>query len=132
MQSLLPPGWPRPSGYSHGVLAQGTLVVTGGLLGWTENQVFAARDFHGQLRQVLENLKALLAEAGAGPEHLVRLTWYLVDRREYLADLETVGDIYRATLGRHYPPMTVIEVAGLMEPLARLELEALAVLPDGP
>ncbi|SDG75300.1 RidA family protein [Roseospirillum parvum] len=131
MQPLHPPGWVRPKGYAHGALARGTLVVTGGLLGWDGQERFVADDFLGQLRQVLVNLKAVLAEAGAGPEHLVRLTWYLADRREYLADLTAVGEIYRAELGRHYPPMTVIEVAALMEPGARLEVEAMAVIPDG-
>lgn len=127
--ALLPPGWPRPRGYSNGVMAQGRLVVTGGVVGWDEKEVFA-EGFVGQFRQLLRNIVAILAEAGAGPAHLVRLTWYVVDVEEYVANLKQIGEAYREIIGPHYPAMAVVQVVRLVEPAARLEIEATAVVPD--
>lgn len=124
---LQPPGWPRPKGYANGMLADGKVVVTGGVVGWDEKGVFAS-DFVGQATQVFANIRAILAEAGAGPEHLVRLTWYVVDMDEYTANLKAVGKCYREIFGAHYPAMAVVQVVRLVEPAARIEIEATAVL----
>ncbi len=128
-RTLLPPGWPRPRGYTNGIAATGRVVVTGGLVGWTAEERFEAADLAGQFRQILLNLRAVLAEAEAGPEHLVRLTWFVVDLAEYRASLPAIGAHYRALLGRHFPAMAVVGVTGLVEPAARLEIEAMAVVP---
>jgi enamine deaminase RidA (YjgF/YER057c/UK114 family) len=127
---LQPPGWPRPRGYSNGIAARGLTVFTGGIVGWDERQHFAAADFAGQFRQVLLNTLAVLAEAGAGPEHVVRMTWYVVSRDEYLAALPEIGGVYRELMGRNYPAMAVVQVSGLVEEEARLEIETTAVVPD--
>ena len=130
MQILQPPGWARAKGFSNGIAAQGRLVFIAGQIGWTGDGKWQARDFAGQFRQALENILAVLAEAGGRPEHLVRLTWYVLDRQEYLASLKAVGEAYRALMGRHFPTMAVVQVSGLVEPEARLEIEATAVVPE--
>ena len=128
-QTLLPPGWPRPSGYANGMAAQGRLVVTGGLIGWDAAGQIVSNTFAGQLRQLLENTLAVLHEADAGPEHVVRMTWYIVDRAEYQRDLAEIGRVYREVMGRHFPAMAVVQVAGLMEAGAKVEIETTAVVP---
>lgn len=126
---LQPPGWPRPKGYANGIAASGRLVFTAGLIGWDEEQCFAS-DFAGQFRQVIANTLAVLAEAGARPEHIVRMTWYVTSRDDYLAASGEVGAIYRELIGRNFPAMAVVEVAALVEPQARLEIETTAVVPE--
>lgn len=128
-EPLNPAGWKRASGYSNGVLAEGRTIWVAGQVGWTGAQVFETDDFGGQVRQALENVVAVLKEAGAGPEHLVRLTWYVTDKREYLGALGEVGAAYRETIGRHYPAMTLVQVGALVEDRAKVEIEATAVLP---
>lgn len=130
MKSLLPPGWKPPKGYANGIAARGTLVFVAGQIGWTPEQTFAADDFVGQARQALRNIVAVLREGGARPEHIVRMTWYVTDKREYLTSLAALGAIYREVIGAHYPAMTLIEVRGLAEDRAKVEIEATAVVPD--
>lgn len=127
---LQPEGWPRPKGYSNGVAARGRTVYTAGVIGWDADQVFRARDFPGQFRRVLGSTLAILAEAGAGPEHVARMTWYVTSRDQYLAHAAEMGAAWRELMGRSYPAMAVVEVAGLMEPDALLEIETIAVVPD--
>lgn len=126
---LLPEGWPRPKGYSNGVEASGRMVFVAGQIGWTPEGAFVETGFAGQFRQTLENTLSVLAEAGAGPEHIVRMTWYVVDKREYLASLRDIGAAWRALIGPHYPAMAVVEVKGLVEDAARIEIETTAVIP---
>ena len=130
MQVLQPPGWARPKGFSNGIAAQGKLVFIAGQVGWDAQQQWRQRGFAGQFRQALENVISVLKEANGGPEHLVRLTWYVIDRDEYLSSVQEVGAAYRELMGRHYPAMAVVEVAGLVEAEARLEIEATAVIPE--
>lgn len=130
MKVLQPPGWPRPKGYSNGMSASGRLVFTAGVVGWTAEERFEAQDFLGQFRQVLVNTLAILAEGGAGPEHVVRMTWYVTDRHEYIAHAREAGAIYRELMGKHFPAMAVVEVSALMEPEARIEIETTAVVPE--
>ncbi len=126
---LQPAGWPPPSGYANGVVvAAGPMVFVGGQVGWNAEQVFESDDFVDQVRQALKNVMAVLAEAGAGSEHIARLTWYVTDKREYLARLKEVGEAYRDVIGRHFPPMTLVEVSALVEDAAKVEIEATAVL----
>jgi enamine deaminase RidA (YjgF/YER057c/UK114 family) len=125
---LQPAGWPMPRGYANGMTAEGRVVVTGGVVGWDTSGVFPA-EFLGQVRQTLANIVAILREGGAGPEHLVRLTWYVVDVEEYLADPKGLGRIYREVIGAHYPAMAVVQVVRLVEKAARVEIEATAVVP---
>ena len=127
-QLLQPSGWPAPKGYANGMAADGRLIVTGGVIGW-DAQGHLAADFVGQVRQTLSNIAAIIAEAGAGPEHLVRLTWYVVDIEEYLASLKALGRIYRDIFGTHYPAMALVQVVRLVEKAARVEIEATAVMP---
>ena len=129
MRILQPPGWAPPKGYANGVAARGTFVAIGGQIGWNADQRFETDDFVAQARQALANVVAVLAEAGGRPEHLVRLTWYVVDRDEYVGALRDLGRAYREVLGRHYPAMTAIEVTALIEPRARVEIEATAIVP---
>jgi len=129
MKLLQPPGWAAPKGYSNGVAARGTFVAIGGQIGWNAQQAFETDDFVAQARQALENVVAVLAEAGGRPEHLVRLTWYVVDRDEYAGALRELGRAYREVVGRHYPAMTAVEVGALVEPRARVEIEATAIVP---
>ncbi|MDH4463751.1 MAG: RidA family protein [Acidovorax sp.] len=128
---LQPEGWVTPKGYANGMAARGTLVVTGGQIGWNAQQQFESDDFIDQTRQTLLNVRAVLETAGAGPEHLVRLTWYVVDRKEYNARLKELGAVYREVLGKHFPAMACVQVVGLMEERAKVEIEATAVVPDG-
>ncbi len=130
MQILQPPGWARARGFSNGIAAQGRLVFIAGQVGWDAQQRWQARDFAGQFRQALQNILAVLKEAGGAPEHLVRLTWYVIDRQEYLDSLKAVGAAYRELMGKHFPTMAVVQVSGLVEPEARLEIEATAVVPE--
>jgi enamine deaminase RidA (YjgF/YER057c/UK114 family) len=126
---LNPPGWPRGKGYSHGIEAEGKLVFVSGQVGWDADMKFQSRDFAAQLRQTLLNTKAILAEAGAGPEHVVRMTWFILDKTEYLASLAEVGAVYREVMGKSFPAMAVVVVSGLIEDGARLEIETTAVVP---
>jgi enamine deaminase RidA (YjgF/YER057c/UK114 family) len=126
---LQPPGWPRPKGYSCGVSAQGTLVFVSGQIGWDEQGHFPAGDIAGQVRQALRNVVTVLAEAGARPEHVTRLTWYVTDKREYLAAQAEIGAAYREVIGRHFPAMSVVEVTALVEDAAKVEIEATGVIP---
>jgi enamine deaminase RidA (YjgF/YER057c/UK114 family) len=125
---LQPSGWPMPKGYANGMMAEGRIVVTGGVVGWNEQGVFPD-GFVAQARQTLENIRAILVEGGAGPQHLVRLTWYVVDIEEYLAHLKDLGRVYREVLGTNYPAMALVQVVRLVERAARLEIEATAVVP---
>src|SRR5690606_31950798 len=129
LQMLNPAGWKPARGYANGIAAEGRLVILGGQIGWTGEQVFETDDFVGQVRQALENVVAILAEAGGRPEHVVRLTWFITDKAEYLARLREVGETYRAVMGKHFPAMTMVQVAALIEDRARVEIEATAVLP---
>ena len=131
IQILQPPEWARPKGFANGIAVRGgTTVYIAGQIGWTGEQRFAEKSFAGQFRQALANIVAVLAQAGGRPEHLVRLTWYVIDKEEYLGALREVGAAYRELIGRHYPVMAVVQVSGLIEPEARLEIEATAVIPD--
>ncbi|HXV40484.1 MAG TPA: RidA family protein [Steroidobacteraceae bacterium] len=125
---LQPPGWARPRGYANGVAAEGRQVFVGGQIGWDEDQRIVSDDFAAQARQALANIVAVLAEAGARPEHLVRLTWYVTSRDEYNAALSEIGAAYRELISGHYPAMSVVIVAGLLEPRAKVEIEATAVV----
>ena len=125
---LQPPGWPMPKGYSNGMMAQGRIVVTGGVVGWDEAGRFPD-EFGAQARKLFENIRAILAEGGAEPRHIVRLTWYVVDLEEYTVSLKDLGRAYREVIGPHYPAMAVVQVVRLVEPAARLEIEATAVVP---
>lgn len=131
MRILLPEGWPRPKGYANGVLAEGRMVFTAGLVGWNERQIFASDTLAGQFRQIIENTIAVLAEGGARPEHIVRMTWYVTDKQEYLSNLKEIGAVWRELIGAHYPAMAVVEVSALMEDAAKIEIESTAVLPPG-
>lgn len=128
-RSLTPPGWPRGKGYSHGVTAEGRMVFVAGQVGWNENEAIVGTDFVDQFRQALSNTKAILAEAGAGPEHIVRMTWFITDKQEYLSRLKDVGLAYREVLGKNYPAMAVVVINGLIEDGAKLEIETTAVVP---
>ena len=132
MKILQPPAWARAKGFSNGIAATGRLVFIAGQIGWTGECKWEARDFAGQFKQAIRNILAVLAEANGKPEHIVRLTWYVLDRQEYLSALKEVGTAYRELMGRHYPTMAVVEVGALMEEDARLEIEATAVVPEGP
>jgi enamine deaminase RidA (YjgF/YER057c/UK114 family) len=132
MQILQPPGWARAKGFSNGIAARGKLVFIAGQVGWTGEGKWEALDFAGQFRQTLKNIVDVLAEAGGKPQHIVRLTWYVLDKQEYLGALKDVGTAYRALMGRHFPTMAVVQVGGLIEPEARLEIEATAVIPEAP
>ena len=125
---LNPAGWPQPKGYANGIKARGEFVFVGGMVGWDKNEKFP-KGFVAQARQALENICAVLAEGHAGPEHIVRLTWYVLDKKEYLARLREVGQAYRRVLGRHFPAMTLVQVVALVEDRAKVEIEATAVVP---
>lgn len=128
-QFLHPSHWKAAVGYANGVLASGQSVFVGGQIGWNADQVFESDDFVVQVNQALQNIVAILKEASAGPEHIVRLTWYVTDKQEYLARLKEVGAAYREVLGKHFPAMTMVQVAGLVEDQAKVEIEATAVIP---
>ena len=129
MDILQPAGWPRPSGYANGVAAEGRLVFIAGQIGWDETGTLVSDGLVAQIEQVLRNILAVLAEAGGEARHLTRLTWYLTDLDEYLGNQKEIGAVWREAIGRHYPAMTVLAVAGLLEPRAKVEIEATAVIP---
>jgi enamine deaminase RidA (YjgF/YER057c/UK114 family) len=124
-----PEGWAPAKGYANGILTQDGQLFVGGQIGWTAAQVFEAKDFVGQMEQALRNILAVVEAAGGGAEHITRLTWYVTDKREYLARQREVGEAYRRVLGRHFPAMTMVVVAGLVEDEALVEIEATAVIP---
>src|ERR1700761_2920831 len=128
-QVLEPPHWPRPSGYSNGIAASGRQIFVAGQVGWNAQRQFNSSRLADQVRQALENICAVLAEAQAGPEHIVRLTWYLTSRDEYLRDLENIGAAYRDVMGKNFPVMSVVQVTALMEAEAKVEIEATAIIP---
>jgi enamine deaminase RidA (YjgF/YER057c/UK114 family) len=129
MKVLQPPGWPRPKGYSNGIAASGRTIWTAGVIGWDETETLVSETLAGQFEQVLKNTLAILAEAGAGPEHVVRMTWYVTDRDDYVASLKEIGAAWRAHMGKNYPTMAVVAVAGLVEHGAKIEIETMAVVP---
>jgi len=131
MQILQPAPWPRPRGYSNGVAATGRMVFVAGQVGWDNaTERFSTDDLVGQARQALVNVLAVLAEAGARPEHIVRMNWYLADRNEYLARAAEIGRAYREVIGKHFPAMTALQVSGFVEPAAKVEIEVTAMLPE--
>jgi len=130
MKFLQPPDWARPKGYANGVATKGSLVFVSGIVGWNRHCEFDSRDFVAQVRQALNNIVEILAQANARPEHIARMTWYVVDKAEYLGASKGIGAAYREVIGRHYPAMTVVEVSGLIETDARVEIEVTAVVPE--
>ena len=130
MKVLQPPGWPRPKGYSNGIAASGRTVWTAGVIGWDETETLVSDTLAGQFEQVLRNTLAILAEAGAGPEHVVRMTWYVTDRDEYVASLKEIGAAWRTHMGKNYPTMAVVAVSALVEPGAKIEIETTAIVPE--
>jgi enamine deaminase RidA (YjgF/YER057c/UK114 family) len=126
---LQPAGWAKPKGYANGVMAQGRLVFVGGQIGWNGQNRFEAHDLVGQVRQTLQNIVDVLAEANAKPEHVVSLTWYLVNKKDYLDNLAGIGKVYRDVMGRHFPAMAVVQVTALVEDDAKVEIQATAVVP---
>ncbi len=130
MQTLLPPGWPRPRGYANGVTARGRMVFVAGMIGWDAEGVFHTDDLAGQVRQALQNVVAVLAEGGARPEHIVRMTWYVTDRKAYVAAYPEIGKAFREIIGSFNAAMTAVEVSGLIEDRAQVEIEVTAVIPD--
>ncbi len=130
MKTLHPPGWAPAKGYANGIAARGTSIFVGGQIGWNAQRQFESDDFIAQTAQTLKNIVAVLAEAGAGPQHMVRMTWYILDREEYNARLKELGAVYRDIIGKNYPAMSCVQVAGLMEARAKVEIEVTAVLPD--
>lgn len=131
MKCLQPAHWPRPKGYAYGVVASGRTVFVSGMIGWDAQGKLVAGDFVKQARQTLKNIVEVLSEAGAKPEHIVRMNWYVVDRNEYIGSYKQLGVVYREIIGRHYPAMTAVQVTSLIEDVARLEIEVTAVIPDG-
>ena len=130
MKKLQPPDWAEPKGYANGIMARGALIFVGGQIGWNAVQVFESDDFIAQTRQALMNIAAVLRAADAGPEHMVRMTWFVTDRLEYSARLKELGGVYREVMGKNFPAMTCVEVSGLVEDRAKIEIEVTAVLPD--
>jgi enamine deaminase RidA (YjgF/YER057c/UK114 family) len=130
MDFLQPPGWPRARGYSNGVAARGRTVCVSGMVGWDKQGEFRTDDFAGQVRQALQNIVEVLAEADARPEHIVRMTWYVLDKKEYVDAYPEIGVAYRDVIGRHYPAMSAVQVAGLIEDRARVEIEVTAIVED--
>ncbi len=129
LNRLHPPSWAQPKGYANGISARGTMVFVGGQIGWNAQQQFESDDFIAQCAQALRNVVSVLREAQAGPEHMVRMTWYIMDRNEYSARLQELGEVYRSVMGRNFPTMTCVEVSGLIEARAKIEIEVTAVLP---
>ena len=127
---LLPNGWPMPSGYSQGIAVRGTQIFVAGQIGWTSEGFFESDEFWQQTRQALKNTVSILSEAGAKPEHIVRMTWYITDCQEYLSQLKQVGEVYREIIGVHFPVMTIVEISKLLEKRAKLEIETTAVIPE--
>jgi len=130
MKVLQPAGWPRPRGYSNGIVARGQMVFVSGMIGWNERGKLVGDDFISQARQALKNVVAVLNEASASPEDIVRMNWYVADKQEYLAAQKQLGGIYREIIGAHYPVMTALQVAALVEKGARVEIEVTAVIPE--
>ena len=130
MKSLLPPGWPRPRGYSNGMAARGRIIVTAGVVGWDANEQFVSNTLAGQFEQVLRNILAILQCDGAGPHNIARVTCYVTSIDEYLASLSEIGAAWKALMGPHYPAMALVEVVRLVEPAAKVEIEATAVVPE--
>jgi enamine deaminase RidA (YjgF/YER057c/UK114 family) len=130
MKFLQPPGWPAPKGYANGIATRGTMIFVGGQIGWNAQQQFESDDFIAQTGQALRNIVEVLRVAGAGPEHMVRMTWYITNRDEYSARLSELGPVYRSAMGRYFPAMTCVQVAALVEARAQVEIEVTAVLPD--
>lgn len=130
MEILQPLGWARPRGYSNGIAAKGRVVFIAGQIGWDAQSQFQTDDLAGQVRQALENVLSVLAQAGGRPEHIARMTWYLIDKQAYLQAGRAIGQIYRELMGNHYPVMTAVQVSALIEDRALVEIEATAVLPD--
>jgi enamine deaminase RidA (YjgF/YER057c/UK114 family) len=129
MKIIQPPGWPRPKGYSNGIMTEGKLLFLAGQVGWDENEKIVSENFVAQVRQALNNIITVLAEADAGPEHITRMTWYVTDKDEYLNSLKEVGAVYMEVVGKYYPAMSLVQIAGLVEDGAKLEIEATAVIP---
>lgn len=127
---LQPEGWAKPVGYANGVVARGRTVFVAGQIGWNAQSTFETDDLVAQVRQALQNVVAVLREAHAGPEHITSMTWYVVDKREYLANLKAIGAVYREVIGRTYPAMAAVQVVALVEDRARVEIQAIAVVPD--
>ena len=127
---LQPAGWAQPKGYANGVAAEGKVVFVGGQIGWDRQNRFETDDLVGQVRQTLQNVVDVLAEAGAGPAHVVSMTWYLTDKKDYLGNLEGIGRVYREVMGRHFPAMAVVQVVALVEDRAKVEIQAMAVVPS--
>ena len=127
---LQPEGWSKPVGYANGVAARGRTIYVGGQIGWTGQAVFETDDLVGQVRQTLQNIVDVLAAGGAGPEHITSMTWYFVDKADYLANLKGIGAAYRDVIGRHYPAMAAVQLVALMEDRAKVEIQAVAVVPD--
>jgi enamine deaminase RidA (YjgF/YER057c/UK114 family) len=130
LEIVNPTGWPKPRGYANAVAGRGRMVFVAGQIGWTPEGVWESDDFVGQLRQALNNTVEVLAAAGAGPEHIVRMTWYVTDKQEYLASQEAIGAVWRDLLGRNFPAMALVQVVALVEDRARLEIETTALVPD--
>jgi enamine deaminase RidA (YjgF/YER057c/UK114 family) len=128
-QLLHPRGWKAPKGFANGIAAEGRLVFLAGQVGWSAEQIFESEDFVAQTRQALANIVALVAEAGGGPEHIVRLTWFVLDKKDYLSRLRELGDAYRSVMGKHFPAMSLVQVGALVEDKAKVEIEATAVVP---
>jgi enamine deaminase RidA (YjgF/YER057c/UK114 family) len=130
MKVLQPPGWPRPKGYSNGISARGRMIFTAGVVGWDDNESFPEHTLHGQFAQALMNTLEILAQDGAGPQHIVRMTCYVIDRSEYLNSRDEIGAAWLEIMGRNYPAMALVEVKGLVESAALVEIETTAVVPD--
>jgi len=130
MKILQPAHWPRPKGYANGIVAAGRTVFVSGMVGWDARGKMVCQDFVGQARQALRNIVAVLSEANAKPEHIVRMNWYVIDKKEYVGAHKQLGVVYREIIGRHYPAMTAVQVVSLIEDAARVEIEAIAVVPD--
>jgi len=130
MKTLQPAHWPRPKGYANGIVAAGRTVFVSGMVGWDARGKMVCQDFVGQARQALRNIVEVLSQANAKPEHLVRMNWYVIDKTEYVSAYKQLGVVYREIIGRHYPAMTAVQVVSLIEDAARVEIEAIAVVPD--
>ena len=130
MNILNPPNWPRPRGYSNGISAKGRIVVTGGIVGWDENETFIEKDIAGQAAQAFKNIMLILEEGEAKPENIVRMTWYITDKLGYINSQKLIGESYRKNFGKHFPAMAVVEVASLMEEEAKLEIEVMAIVEE--
>ena len=130
MKTLLPPGWPRPKGYSNGISARGRMIFTAGVVGWDEREFIQSYRIDGQFAQAMQNVLAILKEDGAGPEHIVRLTIYITDMQEYLSQRDELAPIWKSIMGSHYPAMALVQVTRLVSPAAKVEIEATAVVPE--